>query len=171
MTTIAYANGIIASDSQVTSGETIYSRMPKIHRLSSGGLMGFAGACDHRDMVALFDKVKQTRHLPTRKAILDIQCDTDGLFIMPNGMVYYVECMHRKGVWEGGLYPASEKFAACGSGGKFALVAIECGKNAVEAIHLACRRDTNSCPPVHQLSLGLRKIVPSRSKQAPRRRR
>jgi hypothetical protein len=72
MTTIAYANGVIACDSCYAASDVIYTRRPKIHRLSSGGLMGFSGSTDARAVVELFDKVKSERHLPTRRAILDL---------------------------------------------------------------------------------------------------
>jgi ATP-dependent protease HslVU (ClpYQ) peptidase subunit len=171
MTTIAYVNGIIACDSCYSTHDVIYTRRPKIQRLSSGGLLGFSGDTDTRAVVDMFDKIKSERHLPSRKSILELQIDTDALFIMPNGRVFNIECGYVKGVWEGGVYEWGEKFAATGSGGKFALVAMECGKSAVAAVVLACRRDVHSCLPVHQLSLGQRKTVPPRLKQAPRRRR
>lgn len=164
MTTIAYANGVIACDSCYSANDVIYTRRPKIHRLSSGGLVGFSGDTDTRCLVDLFDKIKAERHLPARKTILDFQVDTDALFIMPNGRIFNIECGFVNNVWEGGLYEWGEKFAATGSGGKFALVAMECGKTAVAAVALACRRDVHSCLPVHQLSLAPRKTVPRRTK-------
>lgn len=164
MTTIAFSAGVIACDSCYAASDVIYTRRPKIHRLSSGGLIGFSGDADARAVVELFDKVKSERHLPTRRVILDLQFDTDALFIMPNGRIFNVECEHHDGHWEGGMYEWGEKFAATGSGGKFALVAMECGKSAPAAVALACRRDINSCLPVHQLSLGQRKTVPRRTK-------
>lgn len=167
MTTIAYTNGTIACDSSHTCGEVIYTRRQKIVRLSSGGLMGFAGACDTRATVELFDKVKSEKHLPTRKQILELAQSIDALFIMPNGRIFNIECAYEEEhYWEGGLYEWGERFAACGSGGKFALVAMECGKTAMEAVHAACRRDVNSCPPVHQLTLGLRPVLSRGAKRS-----
>lgn len=164
MTTIAFAAGIIACDSCYAANDVIYTRRPKIHRLSSGGLLGFAGDTDDRAVADLFDKIKSERHLPARKAILDLQIDMDALFVMPNGRIFNIECQYHDNHWEGGVYEWGEKFAATGSGGKFALVAMECGKSAPAAVALACRRDINSCLPVHQLSLGQRKTVPRRTK-------
>lgn len=156
----------MACDSQVTANDVIYTRVPKIKRLSTGALIGTAGDCDMRSLCELFDKVKREAQLPSRRAVLDLQIDIDAIFVLPNGKIFNIECEHNDHYWAGGLYEWGEKFAACGSGGKFALVAMECGKTAVEAIHLACRRDINSCPPVHQLSLGL-----SRGRTDPSRRR
>jgi ATP-dependent protease HslVU (ClpYQ) peptidase subunit len=167
MTTIAYTNRVLACDSCYSSREVVYTRAPKIHRLTSGGLFGFAGDADARAVVELFDRIKSERHLPTRKVILDLQVDTDALFIMPNGKIFNIECGYSEGHWEGGLYEWGERYAATGSGGKFALVAMECGKTAVEAVHMACRRDINSCPPVHQLTL----IGAEKRKAAPLRKR
>ena len=167
MTTIAYTNRVLACDSCYAASDVVYTRRPKIQRLSSGGLIGFSGDADARTCAELFDKVKTERQLPTRRQILDMQFDADALFIMPNGRIFNVECGYNEGHWEGGLYEWGERFAATGSGGKFALVAMECGKTAVEAVHMACRRDINSCPPVHQLSL----IVDAKRKAAPSRKR
>jgi ATP-dependent protease HslVU (ClpYQ) peptidase subunit len=167
MTTIAYTNRVLACDSCYSAVNVIWTRAPKIKRLSTGALIGFSGDTDARAMMDLFDRVKTEKQLPTRKQILDLQFDTDALFIMRSGRIFNVECGYNEGHWEGGLYEWGERFAATGSGGKFALVAMECGKTAVEAVHMACRRDINSCPPVHQLSL----IVDAKRKAAPSRKR
>lgn len=57
MTTIAYKDGIMASDSCWT-GETDVQEVSaiKIRRLPSGALMGFSGANDAREMEELLAK-------------------------------------------------------------------------------------------------------------------
>jgi hypothetical protein len=54
-----------------------------------------------------------------------------------------------------GLWEINGPFAAVGSGGDAALVAMDCGKSARDAVRVACKYDPNSRPPVHLVALNL----------------
>ena len=110
-------------------------------------------------MVALVDKVKTPGQLPSYEALMAIRADVLGLLVLPKGRVYkiattitspenWTEDMGDFGLWE-----ITGAFAAVGSGGDAALVAMECGKIARDAVRIACKYDPNSRAPVHVLPL------------------
>ncbi len=159
MTTIAFDGKVMACDSCWTYGGTVDTLSTKITRLSSGGLFGTAGQNDSRSVLALVDKVKTPAQLPTYETLMSIRAEVLGLLVLPKGRVYKVattiispenwdEHMEDYGLWE-----ITGPFAAVGSGGDAALVAMECGKNSRDAVRIACKFDPNSRPPIHMMAL------------------
>lgn len=159
MTTIAYKDGLMACDSCWTYGGTVDTLTTKITRLASGALFGTAGQNDARSLVSLIDKVKTPNQLPSYEALLSLRADVLGLLVLPKGRVYKIattiispenwdDQMDDYGLWE-----ISGPFAAVGSGGDMALVAMDCGKSARDAVRIACKYDPNSRGPVHSVSL------------------
>jgi hypothetical protein len=159
MTTVAWDGKVMSCDSAWTYGGTIDTLSTKITRLSSGGLFGTAGQNDSRSVVALVDKIKTPSQLPSYEALMAIRADVLGLLVLPKGRVYKIattitspenwsEDMGDFGLWE-----ISGPFAAVGSGGDAALVAMECGKKAQDAVRIACKYDPNSRPPIHSMPL------------------
>lgn len=164
MTTIAYRAGIMACDSCWTYGSTQVVSAIKIKRLSSGALLGQAGDNDCRNIDALLDKIKDPRKLPTREQLAATKESFMGLLALPRGGVYCistgkvdemgfpVDDDEDFGVW---LATTMGGYAAVGSGSDYALSAMDAGATARDAVSIACRRDINSRPPVHVLSLTL----------------
>lgn len=155
MTTIAYKNGVMASDSCWDYNDLQEVSATKIKRLSSGALIGLSGDNDARDVYALFDKVKNEKHLPTRVQLATLRGSFGGVLVLPNGRVYrfntQFEEKDRKedfGIWE-----TNRGCTACGSGAEVAIGAMSAGKTANEAVAIACRWDKNSRAPVHLLRL------------------
>jgi len=159
MTTVAYKDGTMACDSAWSEDMGLLTRRPKIIRLQSGGLLGEAGACDTRDVIALLDKVKRPSQLPTRKQLIDIKLDYCGLLVLPMGKIFTV-FMDMPGTddgnWDGGVFEVGENYYAVGSGRKYAFAIMEEGGTAKRAVEIACRRDMNSRPPVHTAMLPAR---------------
>lgn len=153
MTTIAYKAGFMASDSAWSDNGTILTRKNKIVRLSSGALLGSAGDDDCRDVEALFDKVKTVKGLPSRKQLIEIQLDYVGILVLPKGQIIHISIDWDEHRWSAGLFVVGENFAAVGSGRDCAKVAMECGLSAKDAVHMACKYDTHSCPPVYNIPL------------------
>jgi hypothetical protein len=168
MTVIAYRNGIMASDSCWTSQGTQTVSMIKIKRLSSGSLLGFSGDNDARAIEAILDKIKDPRKLPSRDELATSHVDFQGLLAFPRGGVYVISSskIDQSG-WvdneddEAGVWPAATMagYAAVGSGGDFALAAMDAGASAKQAVEIACRRSIFCRLPVHTVALHENKLV------------
>lgn len=164
MTTIAYRDGVMASDSCVTFGDAIDVLVPKMKRLKSGALLGSAGDNDAREIEAMFDRVKTPRGVPLRPVLLQIRLDYVGLLVLPGGEVFKISTTHASEAhWSDdfaddiGAWQIPDGLAAIGTGGLAARVAMMCGKSPAEAVAIACALDINSRPPVHTLALKRKK--------------
>lgn len=173
MTCIAFRGGIMACDSCWTYGDTQVASLIKIKRLASGALLGGAGDNDNRAIEALLDKIKDPRKLPTRIELAATKDSFLGLLALPG----------KGGVWviatgpvdemgfpvadsydnreDFGIWPATSigGYAACGSGGDYALAAMDAGACAKMAVEIACRRNVNCRLPVH-----VRRLTPDPKK-------
>jgi ATP-dependent protease HslVU (ClpYQ) peptidase subunit len=155
MTTIAFRDGVMASDSCITSdGHVQVASVIKVFRTSAGALIGQAGDADCRAVFALLDKVKNAKALPSKEEIEKTRTDFELLMAFGPKDVWYVggQEYDDSGRYSGYVYPAAFPFAATGSGWKFALAAMRCGKSAKEAIVVACDFDRFSKLPIHALS-------------------
>lgn len=159
MTTIAFDGKTLACDSCWTYGGTVDTLTTKITRLASGGLLGCAGQNDSRVLIHLLDKVKTPAQIPSYEAIMAIRGDILGLLILPKGRVYKIATtivapeQWNEGMDDFGMWEITGEFAAVGSGGDMALVAMECGKSARDAVRVACKFDPNSRLPMHAIDL------------------
>lgn len=160
MTTVAYKDGVMSSDSCWSCNKAVDSLMTKIKRLSSGALLGQAGDNDARAIEKMLDKVKTPAGLPMRDDILRIRLDYMGLLVLPRGRIFKVSLTHiSEANWSDdfdedvGIWEISSPFAAIGTGKEFAMGAMAAGKSAQETVRIACRYDINSRPPVHTMSL------------------
>lgn len=159
MTTVAFKQGSMACDSCWNCGGTVDFLATKIVRLSSGGLLGMAGQADGRAVQALVDKVKTPGQLPSYEAIGAVRAEVTGLLVLPKGRVFKIATSMIApgnadadfGVWE-----ITAPFAAIGSGGEHALIAMDCGKSARDAVRIACKYDTRSRAPVHVIDLAMK---------------
>lgn len=162
MTVIAYRHGLMACDSCWASLGTQTVSLIKIKRLYSGALLGQAGDNDARAIEHLLDKVKNPDHLPTRDELAATHVSFEGLLAFPRGGVFIISaCKTDEAGWphndddESGVWPAASMggYAACGSGGDFALAAMDAGASARTAVEIACRRQINCRLPVHVVPL------------------
>ncbi len=159
MTTIAFDGKTMACDSCWTYSGTVDTLTTKMTRLSSGALLGCAGQNDSRAVVALLDKVKTPAQIPSYEAIMAIRGDILGLLVLPKGRIYKIATtMVSPGNWDEqtadfGMWEIGGSFAAVGSGGDVALIAMECGKSARDAVRIACKYDLYSRPPLHAINL------------------
>lgn len=137
MTTIAYDGHELAADSMVSLGSIKYTTR-KLVRLKDGGLLGAAGkTVEISRLVRYLNGENDTRpKIPSVHAI----------HVHPDGRVF----LYAQGIDD---EPVLDRFVAVGSGGDIALGAMEAGKSAFLAVEIACRRDSNSGPPVESISL------------------
>jgi ATP-dependent protease HslVU (ClpYQ) peptidase subunit len=140
VTTIAWDGSELCADSRASSGSRSVS-VTKIARLKDGSLFGFAGtAAAMLKVRRWFDAGADPDAKPKFRGDIDV------LVIRPDGVA--VE-------YERTLDPLvlKDRVAAIGSGGEYAIGAMEWGATAYQAVEAACRRDPYSAPPIDRLTL------------------
>ncbi len=132
MTTIAYKDGWLVSDSRETSKDRIDTdRCKKIYRLPDGALYGGAG--DSCSIQALHHHlVKASRSKPKK---LPNICIKGVHALLIHDKTFYYE----RGSWQPINYPF-----AIGSGSHYAIAAMDAGCTAEEAVRIAIKRDVYS---------------------------
>jgi len=140
MTTIAYRDGVLASDSLVTLGDTkVHGSYQKIKRVGDY-LVGTAGSVAFCQKFIDWMTCADEEEPPPEGAYSAILIDK-------NGKVREIE--------NGNLLPAPRgaKFFAIGSGGPLAIAAMYAGASAVDAVKIAAKIDTSTGLPVKKLTL------------------
>ncbi len=142
MTTIAYKDGVLASDSRLTYNEFICTdKCKKIWRLKDGTL--FAASGDNEGGLAALNAL--TKGLPLPKS----DREYTAVRILPKGQIYSTD---------GALWVRwPEKFIAIGSGGKYAAAAMRAGADAKSAVKIGIASDVYSGGRVQNLRLQKRK--------------
>jgi 20S proteasome alpha/beta subunit len=145
VTTIAYRDGVLASDSRAYSGDkTPIGAKTKIHRLDDGRLIGISTTNVGGD--ALIRRWAEAG-CPIQDAS-DLKPDAfEALLLKPDGSVWYA---NGNLDWTG---PLTGSFIAIGSGSQFALGAMAAGASAEDAVRLSCGLDPWSAEPVMTLRL------------------
>lgn len=136
----------MAADSLVvdSSADSHSGYVRKITRGRTGALFGMAG-----DAFALAQLIRHVRYAPTLSALFDFPKPAggiDGLLIVPDGRVYFVDS-------KGRLMSTNVPFASIGSGCHFAIGAMEMGATAVEAVRVARRNDRGTGGKIHRVTL------------------
>jgi hypothetical protein len=146
VTTIVYRDGIMACDSQITSGDIKYAKAKKIRRLGGGALIGVCGDwfAGYRLMMGLRDDGT----LPS--GLLEITKGAQGILVFPDDRSQWVIM----GGKSGGIAPALGPYLTDGSGFAVAMAAMMGGADAVKAVQIACELDVNSSLPVYYEKLG-----------------
>lgn len=142
MTTIAFRQGVLATDTQMSYGSTQYT-VPGIKLFYAGSYaVGFAG---------------DIRYGPLVKRWFDLQC--------PLGVEEYnrlwddgwdIIAMDRHGhlhtAFADVVYPLDNQFYAIGSGSHYALGAMHMGASAVQAVAAAARFDVDTNAVIEHIS-------------------
>lgn len=140
MTTLAFMNGLLAADRQVTAGDqTIAGRMTKIRKIETSRGCVLACGSGQANMVRGFldwvVKGMPENDLPVMHIKL---FDDEPMHAC--GFVFYrpdrVVCLSPLGFDE-----MEVEYWADGSGADFAMAAMEAGANPIEAVRIAARRD------------------------------
>lgn len=142
LTTIAYKDGILASDGLISNNQGIVSgKMCKVAegRTIIGGAAGTLG-----DVVAFLEWVK--KHDGSLQKRPKFEGGLSGLIIYSDGSLFFIDDNFTAA-------PAGVKIAALGSGIELALGAMAAGASAEQAVAIACELDTNSAQPVSFVSL------------------
>jgi ATP-dependent protease HslVU (ClpYQ) peptidase subunit len=139
MTTIAYRDGVLAADSQVTWGPTVMPcKIKKISRLPNGSLYGFCGTVElgeimRRSLVEIGSAegggVLEDRRDLDKEAF-------EGVIIQPDGETLFFE----NRTWIRMDVP----YLAMGTGKEHAYGALALGASAKQAVKAAVKLDPNS---------------------------
>lgn len=145
MTTIAYRDGIMAADSQVTVGGFNACQSRKIIKLKDGSLLGGAGSIVSTARIMRF----MEEHGEITELVIGASPDCGMIYVRPEGTVWIIE-----GGKRGGMAQVEGLYFAEGSGTLPALVAMRTGMSAVKAVEVAAEFDTATALPVVSLRLG-----------------
>jgi hypothetical protein len=138
MTVIAFADGVMASDSQLTGG-TLVSRAQKIWRLPDGGVIGGAGTFSQVYAGAQWVASGERGEVP----------DISGAVLLiarPDGSL---------SVADGGFpaYPLLDGYAAVGCGSDAAVGALRAGASPVEAVASVIGQNASCGWPVQSMEV------------------
>jgi len=169
MTTIAYRDGVLASDSQVTvstegGGSRKHTCVKLFRKKVTKGKKTFdvviATAGETSPGLVFVEWYGSGKPIPD--VFLHIGGDFTCLVLTPKGLFEYdVYCQPEEVVLS--PYP----FYAVGSGTKAAMAAMHCGKSAVEAVRIACKVDTYSSGRIQSEALEPRRIHGKKSDGRP----
>lgn len=151
MTTIAYRNGVMASESGCVGDGARVGATKKVFKLASGALYGSCGDADDRSLRKLLDKAKRGSQLPTAERLKKVVGDIQAILVLPCGEVWDVQTGN-----DCGALPLAADFHAVGSGHRFALGAMAAGATAEKAVAIACEYDVNSKGPIQVMKLARR---------------
>jgi len=135
ISTIAYRDGVIASDSLVMCGHIRAGYTKKITKTSEGYLLGAAGSL--ADLNKFFDvfEANQSEDIVFSK---DMDFDNfEGMIVTPKGKVYIVEN-------SGYPFHIEADYYAVGSGTELAKGAMAMGASSVDAVKVAIELSNES---------------------------
>ena len=137
-------NGLLAVDSFRAADGMLFTSVVKGVRLPDGSLIAWAGNIEQGMLWAHWmQALPLSVHDQAKGQLLD---DFTGLHLTTTGQLYRYEslCMP---------YPIDEPFYAIGNGSDWAMAAMACGKDIVDAMRLACLYSPYTCLPIRVYSL------------------
>lgn len=160
MTTIAYRDGIMVSDSRAFAGNSSFiGSKEKIFQLPDGGLIGIStnkpglgesfAAWMHKRMLSGTSLTEPAQDAPGRG-----EHELTALMVLSDGTVLY---FHDSSEPAG---PLSAPYFAIGSGDRYAMGAMAMGASAEEAIQVAARYDPWTAAPLNVWKI--QGLVPSK---------
>lgn len=126
MTTIVYRDGILAADTLMTAGPRREGFCTKIARNDKGDLA--AGAGSATEMTAFLKWFLAGENLDDGYPV-EKESESSGVVFRADGRIDVYE--------RGGVLHMNAPFYALGSGGEFAMGALEMGADAVKAVSIA----------------------------------
>ena len=148
MTVVAYKDGIIACDSQISVGDSAWSNVKKIKRVK-GWLIGAAG---NLDMLTLFLQKFDPAFIEAHKNFPALSSqgkneDFEGIVISPTSEIYYLETS--------GIVTKlnTEGFIAIGCGSTAAMACMAVGADAVTAVRTTMKYNKGCGGKLYKLEL------------------
>ncbi len=131
MTTIAYKDGVIAYDSQVTRGDVItYDDYEKCTERKGVKFFCSGTVSDHQRLIDVYFGSKPEGNIDAVALVLN------------NGTLSLVAVDDSTGIWMSPV--ALDRPYAIGSGTPYAFAAMDMGGSAQKAVEMAAKRDTNT---------------------------
>lgn len=140
MTTIAFRDGVLAADSQVTCGAVRDGTAKKIGRTPDGRLWAFTGKLRFMEAWREWCEAPAGSTGPDAPRLPEID-DSTGILISPDGVV--------REWWGDGWVVNNSSPVAWGSGSELALGAMAAGASAEEAVAIAIRLHIESSGPIN----------------------
>lgn len=152
MTTLAYKDGVLAADMQVTAGNRKF-QFSKARHTKDGGLVGGAGNLAQVIKVLRWVAEGMDDDKPDFGDEGEFEC----IWVSPDGSVYLLDDALEPMKIEDG-------FLAIGSGGPYAVAAMHLGRSPEEAVEVAARFDPATSGPVQVWRLQPRPAKAKRKK-------
>lgn len=131
MTTIAYKDGVIAYDSQVTRGDVItYDDYEKCTEQNGVKFFCSGTVSDHQKLIDVYFGAKPEGNIDVVALVLN------------NGALWLVAVDDSTGLWAAPV--ALDRPYAIGSGSPYAFTAMDMGATARQAVEMATKRDTST---------------------------
>ncbi|MFJ7792315.1 proteasome subunit beta [Pseudomonas sp. NPDC096950] len=140
MTTIAYKDGVIAYDSQITSGSTItYDDYEKCHEVKGVKFIMCGKTCDYTALQDAYFGAAVTK-------------DVDASAIVSDGQeLWCIGAGVEDGFWKSPIMLGATY--AIGSGADHAITAMDMGVGALKAVEMAAKRDTGTGGTIRTLKI------------------
>jgi len=132
MTTIAFDGFTLAADTLITNGDCVFGELEKIHVLDDGRLFAAAGAMDVVFAVKDWLNGGEKPEIKDNDTFIGIVISAEDNGYVANEISAKLR-----------LFPACIPWAG-GTGEPYALTAMKCGKEAREAVEIACKMDIRS---------------------------
>ena len=145
MTVIAYRDGTMAADTQITWG-TARMRGPKLARLPDGGVAGSAGDCAAGQAALNWLVGGGSLEGSEERITLPNIDGADVLIAKPDGSLWMLT--NRFPAW-----PVDGPMVAIGCGSDAALMAMSEGANAIEACQKTAKQDVYCGDPVQSMEV------------------
>jgi hypothetical protein len=140
MTTIAWDGFTLASDSKISNGNHVFGYGEKIHKLNDGSYLAAAGAQDVVYAVIDWLNGGEKPEIKDDDSFIGLIVSVD-----EDGIATGTEISNKLRKW-----PACTPWAG-GTGEPFALTAMKCGKDAREAVRIACEMDPYSGGQIYSM--------------------
>jgi ATP-dependent protease HslVU (ClpYQ) peptidase subunit len=132
MTTIAYKDGVIAWDSQVTAGSMVVSRSFQKMTKANGLTLWCAGTIQDRDALV--------KAISSGRAEWDMDLEVEAIVL--EGESLSLVSVREGRIWRDSV--SRSEPMAIGSGADYAMGAMDAGCDAVEAVKIAAGRDVST---------------------------
>lgn len=152
MTTIAFRDGLMASDSCLVcedkAGNARYTGLvDKIYALKDGSLLGMSGDAEGQPVIDILESGATNEEMVGLLAEVDCVCEC--LLVRTDGKMFHLSVGEE---WAE-FIEFRDKFAAVGTGRDFAYGAMECDATALQAVQAASRRHPFTRPPFVVMTL------------------
>ncbi len=138
MTTVAFRDGVMASDSQGNDSGIGIVKLQKLFKRKIGGKEYLIGVCGYWEAALLWMDWFAKKDSATFERLTKLTEDNGFTVLLWDGKkLMYSDTLMR-------LTECNQEYYAVGSGAAHAITAMDCGKSARQAVQMAMKRDINT---------------------------